>query len=172
MRTEFSLTPGDTNVKLISSLEPPDTKYPYQEAVGALLYLSIISRPDITYQVNKSSQFNCCYNEQHWKSVKRIFLKGTIDIGITYSSSPENLQLIGYCDADHAGDLVSRKSTSGFVVTLGDSPVSWSSKLQKSVALSTTEAEYMAIADCTKDILWYQQLLKDLKVSITNENYE
>ena len=161
-------TPGDTNIKLSSSNQPPDTRFPYQEAVGALLYLSIISRPDITFMVNKQSQFNCCYNEEHWKSIKRIFryLKGTIETGITYSSPSSNFELIGYCDADYAADVDTRKSTSGFVVTLSGSPVSWASRLQRSVAQSTTEAEYVAIADCVKDILWYKQLLSEFRIEI------
>ena len=161
-------TPGDTNIKLSSSNEIPDTQFPYQEAIGALLYLSIISRPDITFMVNKLSQFNCCYQENHWKAIKRIFryLQGTLNIGIIYSSSSSNLNLIGFCDADYAADVDTRKSTSGFLVNLGGSPVSWSSRLQKSVATSTTEAEYIAIADCVKDIIWYKQLMKELKIPI------
>lgn len=138
-------TPGDSKTKLEPTNDPPNTSIPYQEAVGALLYLSIISRPDITFQVNKASQFNKCYNEQHYTAVKRIFryLKGTADTGITYTPDPNNFKLIAYCDADYGGDLAGRKSTSGFVVTLGGSPVSWASRLQRNVATSTTEAGYV-----------------------------
>lgn len=162
------ITPGDSNIKLYPSESDKNAKIPYQEAVGALLYLSIISRPDITFQVNKASQFNAKYDENHWKAVKRIFryLKGTIDVGIHYSQNDSEFRLIGYADADYAADNETRKSTSGFVVTLGDSPVSWGSRLQKSVAQSTTESEYVAIAECTKDVLWYIQLLKDLKIDM------
>lgn len=162
------VTPGDTNVKLIASEEEPSTKIPYQEAVGALLYLSIISRPDITFQVNRASQFNARYNQSHWIALKRVFryLAGTVETGIVYCPKPEDFELIGYADADYASDSVTRKSTSGFVVTLGNAPISWASRLQKSVAQSTTEAEYVAIADCTKDILWYIQLCKELNIPI------
>lgn len=161
------VTPGDTNAHLIAS-EGCTPNIPYQEAIGALLYLSLISRPDITYQVNKLSQFNNCYNETHWTAIKRIFryLKGTINHGITYATNPECIQPIGYCDSDYAGDLNSRKSTSGHVVTINNSPISWASRVQKSVALSTTEAEYYAITDCAKDILWYQQLFVDLAIKL------
>lgn len=160
------ITPGDSNIKLYPSECKDNAKIPYQEAVGALLYLSIISRPDITFQVNKASQFNSKYDENHWKAVKRIFryLKGTIECGIHYSLNNKEFRLIGYADADYAADNETRKSTSGFVVTLGESVISWGSRLQKSVAQSTTEAEYVAIAECTKDVLWYIQLLKDLSV--------
>lgn len=162
------VTPGDTNIKLTASEEEPNAKIPYQEAVGALLYLSIISRPDITFQINRASQFNARYNQTHWVALKRVFryLAGTIDTGIVYSPKSENFELIGFADADYASDTVTRKSTSGFVVTLGNSPISWASRLQKSVAQSTTEAEYVAIADCTKDILWYIQLFKELSIPI------
>lgn len=161
-------TPGDTNKQLYPSDKESNAKIPYQEAVGALLYLAIISRPDIAFQVNKASQFNSKYNETHWVAVKRIFryLKGSIDTGIHYTKVSKEFTLIGYADADYAGDLAVRKSTSGFVVTLGDSAISWGSRLQKSVAQSTTEAEYVAIAECTKDILWYIQLFKDLSVHL------
>ena len=97
-------------------------------------------------------------------AIKRIFryLKGSVDAGITYTSTSSNCDLITYCDADYAADVDGRKSTSGFIVTFNGSPISWSSRLQKSVALSTTEAEYVAIAEVTKDVIWYQQLMKDL----------
>lgn len=162
------VTPGDTNAQLIASETGCDTNIPYQEAVGALLYLSIISRPDITYQINKLSQFNNCYNNSHWVAIKRVFryLKGTINQGIVYAVDINNFQPIGYCDSDYAGDLNSRKSTSGHTVTIDKSPISWASRVQKSVALSTTEAEYYAIADCAKDIIWYQQLFEDLSLPL------
>ncbi len=161
-------TPGDPGTKLLASKDGPDDTIPYQEAVGALLYLSIISRPDITYNVNKASQFNACYNASHWQAIKRIlrYLSGTRDIGITFGADNSNFDLIGYCDADYAADIDTRKSTSGFLCCLGNSPVSWASRLQRSVAQSTTEAEYMAIADCAKDVLWFQQLFKDLQITI------
>lgn len=162
------ITPGDSNIKLYPSESTSNAKIPYQEAVGALLYLSIISRPDITFQVNKASQFNAKYDENHWKALKRVFryLKGTVDCGIHYCLNNNEFRLIGYADADYAADNETRKSTSGFVVTLGNSPISWGSRLQKSVAQSTTEAEYVAIAECTKDVLWYIQLLKDLFINM------
>lgn len=161
-------TPGDTNVQLYPSNETNNAKIPYQEAVGALLYLAIISRPDIAFQVNKASQFNSKFNDTHWTAVKRIFryLKGSINTGIHYTRTNKEFTLIGFADADYAGDLEVRKSTSGFVVTLGDSAISWGSRLQKSVAQSTTEAEYVAIAECNKDILWYIQLFKDLSIQL------
>lgn len=161
-------TPGDSNVKLAAAKESPNKSIPYQEAVGALLYLSIISRPDITHQVSKASQYNACYNETHWIAIKRIlrYLKGTMHVGIKYSFDPCRFDLIGYCDADYAADIDTRKSTSGFIVTLGSSPVSWASRLQRTVAQSTTEAEYIAIADCTKDILWFITLLKEINIKV------
>ena len=77
-----------------------------------------------------------------------------------------NLDLIGFCDSDYAADETTRRSTTGFVVSIGNSPVSWVSRLQKSVALSTCESEYMAMTDCLKDIIWFQKLLKDLDIPV------
>lgn len=95
-------TPGDTNQKLYPSDKDVNAKIPYQEAVGGLLYLAIISRPDIAFQVNKASQFNSKYDESHWTAVKRIFryLRGTVNTGIHYTSTNKEFTLIGFADAD------------------------------------------------------------------------
>jgi len=162
------LTPGDSSLKLTASesIKEDDLKLPYQECVGALLYLSLATRPDITFQVAQASKFNSCYSEIHWKALKRIlrYLKGTQDLGIIYRTSGDNLDLKGFCDADYASDALTRKSTTGYVVTINGSPTSWCSRLQQSVAQSTTEAEYVAIAECSKDIIWYQQLFAELNI--------
>lgn len=97
----------------------------------------------------------------HWQAAKGVlrYIAGTRSLGITYGLGSG---AVGYCDADYAGDLDTRRSTSGYVFTLGGGAVSWSSKRQATVAASTTEAEYIAAAHATKEALWLRTLLQDL----------
>ncbi|RVX15774.1 Retrovirus-related Pol polyprotein from transposon RE1 [Vitis vinifera] len=116
----------------------------YRGMIGSLLYLTA-SRPDIMYSVCLCARFQSCPKESHLSAVKRIlrYLKGTMNIGLWYPKG-DNFELIGFSDADFAGCRVERKSTSGTCHFLGHSLVSWHSKKQNSVALSTAEAEYIA----------------------------
>ena len=137
----------------------------YQSAVGSLLYLSIATRPDITYAVSNVAKFCAKPTKQHWVAVKRIFryLRGTQTHGLLYSKSDSDKRCVGFSDADWGGDLDDRKSTSGYVFRIGGTAISWRSKKQPCVALSTAEAEYIALASATQESLWLQQLLADLK---------
>jgi len=138
----------------------------YQSAIGSLMYAMTQTRPDIAYAVSTLSQFAHNPNEIHWKALKRVFryICGTLDVSIEYGlkSTCERLKLLGYSDSDWAGDVDLRKSTSGYVFQLANGPVSWSSKRQKTVALSFCEAEYMALMKATKEAVWMQGLLKEL----------
>ncbi|XP_050222396.1 secreted RxLR effector protein 161-like [Mercurialis annua] len=120
----------------------------YRGMIGSLLYLTA-SRPDIMFSVCLCARFQACPKESHLHAVKRIlkYLHGTLHLGIYY---PRNVdpRLLGYSDADYAGCLIDRKSTSGTCQFLGQSLNSWSSKKQVSVALSTAEAEYVAAGCC------------------------
>ena len=129
--------------------------------MGSLLYLSIATRPDITYAVSNVAKFCAKSTKQHWVAVKHIFryLKGTQQYGLLYSKSDSN-HCIGFSDADWGGDLDDRKSTSGQV---GGTTISWRSKKQTCVVLSTAEAEYIALASAAQESLWLQHLLADLK---------
>ena len=100
----------------------------------------------------------------HWQAAKGVlrYLAGTIDYGITFAGS--DTTVIGYGDADFAGDLDTRRSTTGYVFTMNGGAISWQSKRQPTVAASTTEAEYMAAAQATKEALWLRKLLSDLKL--------
>ncbi|KMQ86178.1 integrase core domain protein [Lasius niger] len=128
---------------------------PYKEAVGSLLYLAMVTRPDIAYAVKAVNQYAKSPNKQHWNAVKRIikYIKGTIDYGIKFKRTESNLSLVAFSDADFAGDKQTRKSTSGLVIKLGDAPIVWSSQKQRSVALSTTESEYIAATQTTKELI-------------------
>jgi hypothetical protein len=136
-------------------------KVPFRSAVGSLIYLVTGTRPDIAVAVGEVAKFCNNPGKQHWAAVKRIFryLKGTEDFGLLVN--PSNDTLIGYSDADWAGDLDSRRSTTGYVFTIGGVPVSWKSKRQPTVALSTAEAEYMALSAACQEVIWLRRILKN-----------
>jgi hypothetical protein len=126
----------------------------YQKQVGALLYLSIRTRPDIAYAVSKASRYTQNPGPIHFKALDRIwkYLLYTIDLVLIYNCI--NLRLIGYCDADWAGCYDSRKSTTGYIFTLSNNIISWNSILQKTVALSSCEAEYMGLKEAVKEAIY------------------
>lgn len=138
----------------------------YRSTVGALQYATL-SRPDISFAVNRASQFMQSPTEDHWNVVKRIlrYLKGTIHLGITIDKrSP--LQLHAYTDSDWAGCPDDRRSTSGFCVFLGQNILSWSSKKQSTVSRSSTEAEYRSLASACTELMWIRHLLHELRVPL------
>ena len=136
--------------------------------IGSLLYL-ITSRPDILFSICLCARFQSNPRESHLTAVKRIFkyLKGTTNLGLFYRKSSD-YSLVGYCDADFAGDRVERKSTSGSCQLLGENMISWSSKRQSTIALSTTEAEYIAAAGCSTQMLWMKSQLEDFQIFESN----
>lgn len=142
----------------------------YRSVVGALQYATI-TRPEITYAVNKVCQFLADPCEDHWKAVKRIlrYLKGSITHGLLLQSFSltQPLPLIAYCDADWGSDPDDRRSTSGACVFLGPNPISWVAKKQTLVARSSTEAEYRSLANTAAELLWVQSLLTELKIPFT-----
>ena len=145
------LEPGTKFLELSNEDEKFDTQT-YQQAIGCLTYLSVISRPDISAAVGVLSQFMAKPSKDHWIGVKRVlrYLKGTLDYGLKYSVN-ENPTLVGYSDSDWAGDINTRRSTSGYIFQIGNNTVSWSSKRQTTVAKSSTEAEYVALKfSCTR----------------------
>lgn len=156
-------TPGDTNKLLHDFADSKASKYPYEEAVGSLMYSSVGTRPDITHAVGMASRYLEKPTIAHENAVKRIFkyLKNTINFGILYSNG-NKFQLIGYSDADHAGDIETRRSTSGYVFKYNDGIISWSSERQKSVSISTMEAEYIAASEATRELVWLNRLLKEI----------
>nr|KYP44096.1 hypothetical protein KK1_034411 [Cajanus cajan] len=158
-------TPMLANLKLTENetTSVPDPSF-YRSIVGALQYLTI-TRPDVSFAVNKVCQYMHCPQEHHWKAVKRIlrYLQGTIHHGLLIQKNKQ-LNLAGFCDSDWGNDKDDRKSTSGYCVYLGSNLISWSSRKQKSVSRSTTEAEYRSIADVAADIIWIQSLLSELRV--------
>lgn len=156
-------TPMDANQVCENFGDSKISKFPFREAVGSLIYLSIATRPDISFAVGVASRFLENPNESHVNAVKRIlkYIKSTLNFGIYFNGNC-NIRLIGYSDADYAGDKETRRSTSGYVFLLGENIVSWGSERQKSVALSTTESEYIAASVAVKELIWLQHLIKEL----------
>ena len=140
----------------------------YKSAVGALQYLALNTRPDIAFAVNVVSRFAAKPARHHWQAVKRImrYLAGTRDTGIIYKRTGNDGDgrplLHGYADADWGGDTETRRSTTGYAFVVANGPVSWRSKLQHTVALSTAEAEYLAAGDAAQEALWLRATLAEL----------
>jgi hypothetical protein len=145
-------------------LDPATSRY--AELVGGLLYLSTCTRPDISYAVGVLSRFMGAPTKEHWTAALTVlrYVGGTLGMGLQFGGVP-SLSIVGFADADYAGDLDSRRSTTGFVFKLNGAAVSWRSKCQPTVATSTSEAEYMAAAAAIKEALWLKQLLPELGVS-------
>ncbi|GJY05587.1 retrovirus-related pol polyprotein from transposon TNT 1-94, partial [Tanacetum coccineum] len=133
----------------------------FRGMVGSLMYLTA-SRPDLVFAVCMCARYQAKPTKKHFEAIKRVFryLKGTINMGLWYPKD-NAMSLTAYADADHAGCQDSRRSTSGSAQFLGDRLVSWSSKKQRSTAISTTEAEYTAMSGCCAQILWMRSQLKD-----------
>ena len=133
--------------------------------IGSLLYLTA-TRSEIQFGVGLCARYQASPRTSHRQVVKRIFryLKFTPEFGLWYSAD-SSLVLVGFSDADFGGCRLDRKSTSGTCQFLGTSLVSWSSRKQASVALSSTEAEYVAAASCCSQILWMKQTLQDYGLS-------
>jgi hypothetical protein len=139
----------------------------YKKMIGCLMYL-LATRPDMTYSVCLAARYMERPTELHVAAVKRImrYLKATVSFGIMYKSKAEaNLTMQGWTDSDYAGDYDDRKSTSGYVFTMGSSAVSWSSKKQPIVTLSTTEAEFVSAASSACQCIWMRNILNHLHLT-------
>jgi hypothetical protein len=160
-------TPIGTGVHLCADGAQLDTyAYPYSELVGSLLYLSTCTRPDLAQAVGALARYMSQPTVDHWQVAKGVlrYVAGTADHGIVYSREASGL--VGFCDADFAGDIDSRRSTTGYAFCLFGGAISWNSRLQPTVAVSTVEAEYMSAAAAVKEALWLGRLLAELGVSV------
>jgi hypothetical protein len=138
---------------------------PYVSAVGALMYLAIATRPDIAHAVSVLCRFMSKPGPAHWKAAKHLFryLRGSVDYRLTYAPDPSSTQLFTtYSDADHGGNPDNGRSTSAYVVKMGTGAVSWMSRLQSIVALSTTEAEFSSAVSAGQEIVWMRSFLGEL----------
>ena len=158
-------TPMDT-----SKLENPEEGYVcsaqgkewYSRAIGSLMYAMLGTRVDTAFSVSVLSRYLTNPGPTHIKAVKRMmrYLKGTSHMELAFRGTLR--PFVGYTDADWAGDLQTRRSTSGFLFNIGSGAISWSSKRQPTVSLSTCEAEYVAQTQATKEAIWLRSLLSQL----------
>ncbi|XP_018398526.1 PREDICTED: uncharacterized mitochondrial protein AtMg00810-like [Cyphomyrmex costatus] len=172
-------TPMETGIKLHSVQDDTatnDPEIPYKELVGSLMYIAQGTRPDIAYAVSALSQFNSCYTMAHWSCAKRVlrYLKGTLDHGLTFTKSGKNLT--GYVDADWGNCSLDRRSYTGTAFLLANAAISWEAKKQRTVALSSTEAEYTALSEAAREAIYLSGFLKEVgmtsfaKVLLHNDN--
>lgn len=158
--------PNGTSLKLTKTMESDDTEdlenIPYQQAIGCLIFLMQGTRPDIAFAVNNASRYNNCFNSSHWKAVKRIlrYLKLTQNNKLVFSKQPE--KIMAFVDADWASNEDTRKSCTGFIFMYGGAAVLWKSGRQPIVALSSTEAEYIALGAAVQEAMWIRQLAMEV----------
>ena len=164
-------TPMQCGIRLSHDDFPSTTKeidlvssFPYSQLVGSLMHAQVNSRPDCAYTINSLAQYLSNPNTTHVQTLKRTmrYIKGTLSFGIKYQKLPNEDILYGFSDADWAGDKDTRRSTSGYCFLLAGGVISWGSKKQQSVALSSTKSEYMALAKATAEAVWLQKLLCEL----------
>jgi len=155
-------TPLEVGLQLVK-VDKSDDALPYREAVGRLLYLMVETRPGLGFAIGKLSRFVSCYGKEHWAAIKRVlrYVKGSMDKGLVFDKN-SSCVLQGFSDADWAGGHKTRRSTTGFTFIFGGADVSWDSKLNKSVALSTMEAECMALCGASKEDVWLNKRVRSL----------
>ena len=141
---------------------------PYKEAIGSLMFLAMITRLDISYSVGVLSRYADKPKRAHWNGIKRVikYIKGTSNYGLFYgrNDSSKNVKIVAYSDTDFVGDYETRKSTSGYVIKLGQDLISWSSRKQQKVALSTTESEFIAAYSTVQEMIWLDRLFRELVI--------
>ena len=138
------------------------SRTPYSLAVGSLMYSMVCIRPDIAHVVGVVRKYMNNPSKENWKEVQWIlrYLRGTTSHALCFGGSDTDLQ--GYVDADMASDKDSRRSTTGYVFTMGGTIVSWISKLQQVVALSTMKIEYVATIEASKKMIWLHRFMEEL----------
>ena len=164
-------TPLEEGYKVMREGEIEDKSYEdvnhYRRMVGKLIYLTI-TRPDVCFAVNQVSQHMQAPKVHHWNMVERIlrYLREAPGQGV-WMGCNRSTEIVGYCDADWAGDRVDRRSTTGYCTFIGGNLVTWKSKKQKVVSCSSAEAEYRAMRKLTSELIWIKGLLKDLGIEVT-----
>ena len=136
----------------------------YQSVIGSLLYIMLGTRPDISFAVIKMSQFSSNPTEEHLQKALYIvrYLSSSKELCIVYSGTGDSNGLCAYSDTDWAGDVETSRSTTGYAIFLGNGIVSWLSRRQRRVTLSSTEAEYCGMTETAKQLRWIRNLYEEL----------
>jgi hypothetical protein len=165
-------TPMDGKLEPYDGVARYEDKVYYQHVVGQLMYAMIGTRADICFAVGVLSRFSSNPSSEHLTAVKRVvrYIKPTINYGIVFGTKVDSSdKLLGYGDSDWAGDPGTARSTSGYLFTVFGGGVSWRSVLQKTVAQSSTEGEYLAMGQTVREALWIQELMQSLRLLGANE---
>lgn len=165
-------TPMETKSYLQTHIEG-DTKLSdtaYRQLVGSVMYLVLCTRPDISFSTGALSKFLSDLTDAHWTSAIRLlrFLQGTIDMKLLFSRSA-GFDIVAYCDADWASSY-DRKSTTGYLIYIGNNLVMWKSKKQSTIALSSTEAEFIAATETIREIIWVRNFTDSFRIEINRPN--
>ncbi len=139
---------------------------PYRSLLGSVMWGQLATRPDLSFAISLLSRFQANPGVEHWKGLLHVvgYIKNTLDFGLTYSRDDE-LTPLAYVDADYGGCHDTRRSTSGYIFSMSGGPVTWSSKRQATVALSTVEAEYVAMSRCAQQMVWMQTWLDEVEIA-------
>jgi hypothetical protein len=145
----------------------PALRETFQSIIGSLLYIMLGTRPDIAYAVTKLAQFSANPSQEHVDKAKHIcrYLLGTRDYTLIYDGTSQK-GLMAYTDSDWAADQLRRRSITGYFFKLANGIFCWRSHAQKTVALSSTEAEYMALSDCSRQAIWIKTLFSELGLTL------
>ena len=155
--------PSNWVPKLAEGKASPELLRSYQSIIGSLLYLMIGTRPDIAYAVTKLAQFAANPSQEHLNSAKYIchYLAGTKDYSIVYDGKTAK-GIAAYTDSDWASDPITRQSVTSYFFKLARGPIIWQSQAQTTVAHSSTEAEYMVMSDCSRQVSWICNIFYEL----------
>ena len=136
---------------------------PYREALGSLMWMQVATQPDLSFSVNLLARFAHNPGKAHWNALKHVlgYIKGTLNHGIMYRAGT-TLNPVGYVDSNFAGCKNTRRSTEGNIFVVAGGPVSWETKRQDTVALSTVEAEFMAFSRATTQALWLLKFFEEI----------
>jgi hypothetical protein len=162
---KFSVSDQPKTIEEINDMK----NVPYQEALGAIMYLATCTRPDLAYTMQFLSRPMLNPGREHWNALKHVlrYIKGTLDFGITYNgNNADGTLLIAYADSSFGDCQETGRSTHGYIVTMAGGLVSWSSKRQECVTLSTGEAEYVALAHVGKTMVWIKNFLSEIGIMV------
>lgn len=171
------LTPSDPNVRFTKDGNPQEETADeepligrYREILGGIMYLAVSTRPDIAQALNVLARFAENPKKEHMTGAKHLlaYLKGTTTCGLLFDAGHPTI-LTGYADADFGGDLIERKSTSGYIFLLSGGPIVWASRRQECVAQSTTEAELISVNEATREAVWLKRMLEELEPCSTSQ---
>ena len=147
------------------SLQLQNNIHIYAQVVGSILYAATVSRLDLAHAASVLSGYISKWNDSHWSSAKHLlrYIKGTAHLTLTFNDQPQSL---AFADADWGGNMDTCRSTTGYLFKVFGGAVAWKSRHQPTVALSTTEAEYMASADASRQAIWIRLFLDNLGLGL------